>query len=106
MKYPRPREDRHGILRIENRIQMFCYYNTLAWTMLAAIIAAAVIFATLPLIVSNELGKDPRFFVFTEAVALVLLAAGVYGVGQLRTYAARWICLPEDEESTSPASVD
>jgi hypothetical protein len=81
---------------------MFCYYNTLAWSILAAITAAALVFAVLPFVVATELSKQPPFFVFIEGLAGGLLVVGLHRVGRLRDLAARWICLPEDDKLTSP----
>jgi hypothetical protein len=88
-------------LRPENRMQMFCYYNTLAWEVLAVTIAAVIVLATLPFVVIfNSVYKDTYFF-FNEAFAGLMFAGGIFITYRLRGYAAKWAHLPNEDYSTS-----
>jgi hypothetical protein len=81
-------------LTTQDRIQMFCYYNTLAWEILAVTIAGVIVLGTMPLIVSHELGKNATYFVVNEVFAGVFFGGGVSLMWKIRTYADRWISWP------------
>ncbi len=53
-------------IKTENRIQMFCYYHTLAWQMFAATIATVIVLATLPLLVNINPSRQFTYLVFDE----------------------------------------
>jgi len=88
------------VLRIENRVQMFCYYNTLAWEILTAVLASVIVLATLPFVVTNM----PRSNMLLAIIpaCLLLPASAVCLFYYLRNLAARWISLPCEDDSTSP----
>lgn len=88
------------VLRIENRIQMFCYYNTLAWEILAAVFASVIVLATLPFVVIN----GPRCNILGAIITTctLLLVGALFLFHYLRNFAARWISLPCEKDSTSP----
>jgi hypothetical protein len=100
VKPGKPSKDEYDTLKIENRIQMFCYYNTLAWEILAATLASVIVLATLPFVVTSEL-RNKMLLEICAICAPVLLGA-VCLVYHLRSLAARWISFPSEDDSTSP----
>jgi hypothetical protein len=88
-------------LRPENRMQMFCYYNTLAWEVLAATIAAVIVLATLPFAVGPNLANKDMYFVFNETFAGLIFAGGIFFTYRIRGYAVMWAHLPTEDYSTS-----
>ncbi len=78
-------------LKTENRIQMFIYYNTLGWAILAATLAAVTVLGTLPFVVRENFGKNPMFFFFNEGVTALLFFGGILFMRRIRRYALRWI---------------
>jgi hypothetical protein len=99
-KAERPSNVCPDVLRIENRIQMFCYYNTLAWEILAATLASVIVLATLPFVVTS-VPASKILLAISPACALLLLGE-VCLVYRLRSFAARWISFPWEDDSTSP----
>jgi hypothetical protein len=95
------------VLKIENRLQMFCYYNTLAWEILAATLASDIALATLPFVVATDLRSTVLLPVIP--VCLFLPLGGGYAVYRLRDYAARWVSYPLhdswEDASTSPRAL-
>jgi hypothetical protein len=89
-------------IKIENRIQMFCYYHTLAWQMFAATIATVIVLATLPFLVNINPSRQFTYFVFDEVCTVLILGGGLYLVHRLRGYGARWISFPTEDDSVSP----
>ena len=83
------------------RLQMFSYYNTLAWAILAATIAAVVALGTLPFFLSN-LG-DFRLMIFAcdETFAALVFAGGLWLTYHIRAYAVKWVCFPGENYATS-----
>lgn len=77
------------VLKIENRLRMFCYYNTLAWEILAAILASDIALATLPLVVTDGLRSTVLVLVFLPW--LLLPIGGGCVVYHLRKLAAMWV---------------
>lgn len=81
---------------------MFCYYNTLAWEILAAAMASATVLATLPFVAptvaATEL-PEKRFLISLIAVILVV-GAGLFI--RLRVFASRWISIEPEDDRTSP----
>jgi hypothetical protein len=88
------------ILHVENRIQMFCYYNTLAWEILTAALASVIVLGTLPFVVSPAPRCNMLLVIFISCV--VLLAGAGFLFRHLRNFGARWISLQEEDDSTSP----
>lgn len=88
------------VLRIENRIQMFCYYNTLAWEILAAVFASVIVLATLPFVVTDALRANMLRAIIPACVLLPVGAACLFYY--LRNLAARWISFPWECDPTSP----
>ena len=76
---------------LEIRMQMFCYYNTLAWQMFAATIAAVIALATLPFFVAPFLTHKDTYFWFNEAFAGLIFIGGVFSWHRVRTYAIKWV---------------
>lgn len=70
---------------------MFIYYNTLAWQILAATVAAVIALGTLPFIVAHNIGHDLTYFIFNEGFALVFFVCGVLLVYRIRSYAVKWV---------------
>jgi hypothetical protein len=97
-----PERQGPDVLRIENRIQMFCYYNTLAWEILAATDAVVIVLATLPFVANSEFTKTGYYAAFNYAAAIFLITGGGLVVYRLRRLAARWIQLPWENDRTSP----
>jgi hypothetical protein len=81
------------VLKIENRLQMFCYYNTLAWAILAATLASDIVFATLPFGVASSALRS-KVLCPVILVCVVLPLGGGLAVYHLRNLAARWISFP------------
>jgi hypothetical protein len=84
-------------LTVDNRIQMFCYYNTLAWEVLAVTVAGVLALATLPFVVINQLAGNVWYFIFSETLSVVFLAVGVWFMHHIRGYALRWVLLPGED---------
>ncbi len=99
-KAERPENMGADILRIENRTQMFCYYNTLALEILAATLASVIALETLPFVVNNELRN--KMFLPINAGCTLILVGGAYLFYHLRSLAARWISFPWEDDRTSP----
>jgi hypothetical protein len=87
--------------RPEIRIQMFCYYNTLAWQILAATVAAAIVLATLPYAIGLHLRNKDMYFWFNEVFAAVIFAGGFFAYYRLRAYAAIWVQFRNENYPTS-----
>jgi hypothetical protein len=109
VKPERPSKVCPDVLRIENRIQMFCYYNTLAWAILAATLASDIVLATLPFVVACDIRSIvlPPIIV----VCLFLPVGGGLAVYRLRNLAARWVSYSledswEDDSMSPRAWID
>jgi len=91
-------------LKIENRIGMFCYYNTLAWEIFGATLAIVIVLATLPFVTNETFRDDKMFFAVTDAVAVMLLIFGGFAVYHLRSLAIKWISFPWENYSMTPSA--
>ncbi len=81
---------------------MFCYYNTLAWEILAATDAVVIILATLPFVANNQFSNAWHYAAFNYGAAIFLLIVGGLIVRHLRSFATRWIKFDWEREDTSP----
>jgi hypothetical protein len=84
-------------LNVDNRIQMFIYYNTLAWQILAATIAAVIALGTLPFVVVHNIGRNFMYFIFNEGFAFAFFLGGVLLFYRIRAYAVRWVQLRNED---------
>jgi len=82
----------------EIRIQMFCYYHTLAWQIFAAILATVLVLATLPFLAD---GKESYFF-FDEVCTLLVLGGGLCLVRHLRIYGDKWVSFSSENDRIIP----
>ena len=89
------------VLKIENRLQMFCYYNTLAWQVLAATSAAAIVLVTLPFIVGPGAPNKFMYFVLNEAFAFVILGGGLYFTYRTLGYAVKWLTIRQNAKRST-----